>query len=117
MAPPAESATRSSSSPSPAARVVGAASAANQAYLRLLGAKEHGRHFSNGYTCHALATIGELTETGRFWLPGGKTFPLAAAARRTGSVSTATSVAAWSSWLANGRARPRHHHGLGGPAC
>jgi NADPH:quinone reductase-like Zn-dependent oxidoreductase len=121
------------------ARVIGAASAANQAYLRLLGAepvsygdgmtervlalapggvdkaldvagngilpqlielagdpknvitladfdgaKEHGVHFSNGYAdgnaFHALATIGELTETGRFWLPVDKTFPLAAVA-------------------------------------
>jgi NADPH:quinone reductase-like Zn-dependent oxidoreductase len=121
------------------ARVIGAASAANQAYLRLLGAeplvygdglaervralapsgvdkaldvagngvlpelidlagdpknvitvadfagaKEHGVHFSNGYAdgnaFHALAAIGELTETGRFWLPVDKTFPLAAVA-------------------------------------
>lgn len=48
------------------------------------GAKEHGVHFSNGYAdgnaFHALATIGELTETGRFWLPVDKTFPLAAVA-------------------------------------
>ena len=46
------------------------------------GAKEHGVHFSNGYAdgnaFHALTTIGELTETGRFWLPVDKTFPLAA---------------------------------------
>jgi NADPH:quinone reductase-like Zn-dependent oxidoreductase len=121
------------------ARVIGAASAANQAYLNLLGAepvtygdgmtervralapggvdkaldvagngilpqlielagdpknvitladfdgaKEHGVHFSNGYAdgnaFHALTTIGELTETGRFWLPVDRTFPLAAVA-------------------------------------
>jgi NADPH:quinone reductase-like Zn-dependent oxidoreductase len=121
------------------ARVIGAASAANQAYLSLLGAepvtygdgmtervralapggadkaldvagngilpqlielagapenvitladfdgaKEHGVHFSSGYAdghaFHALAAIGELTETGRFWLPVDKTFPLAAVA-------------------------------------
>lgn len=45
------------------------------------GAQEHGVHFSNGYedgnAFHALATIGELIETGRFWLPVDKTFPLA----------------------------------------
>jgi NADPH:quinone reductase-like Zn-dependent oxidoreductase len=44
------------------------------------GAKEHSVHFSNGYAFHALATIGELTETGRFWLPVDRTFPLAAVA-------------------------------------
>jgi NADPH:quinone reductase-like Zn-dependent oxidoreductase len=48
------------------------------------GAKEHGVHFSNGYTdgnaFYALAGIGELIETGRFWLPVDKTFPLAAIA-------------------------------------
>jgi len=48
------------------------------------GAREHSVHFSNGYAdgnaFHALATIGELTETGRFWLPVDKTFPLAAVA-------------------------------------
>jgi NADPH:quinone reductase-like Zn-dependent oxidoreductase len=45
------------------------------------GAKEHGVHFSNGYSdgnaFHAMATIGQLTEAGRFWLPVDKTFPLA----------------------------------------
>ncbi|MGW1507364.1 NADP-dependent oxidoreductase [Streptomyces mirabilis] len=118
------------------ARVIGAASAANQNYLRLLGAepvtygdgmtdrvrtlaphgvdaaldvagngvlaelidlapgagnvitladfqgaKDHGVHFSNGFqdgnAFYALHTIGELIETGRFWLPVDKTFPLA----------------------------------------
>jgi NADPH:quinone reductase-like Zn-dependent oxidoreductase len=48
------------------------------------GAKEHGVHFSNGYAdgnaFHALAGVGELVETGRFWLPVDKTFPLAAIA-------------------------------------
>ena len=48
------------------------------------GAKEHGVHFSNGYAdgnaFHALAEVGELIETGRFWLPVDKTFPLAAIA-------------------------------------
>jgi NADPH:quinone reductase-like Zn-dependent oxidoreductase len=46
------------------------------------GAKEHGVHFSNGYAdgnaFHALAEVGELIGTGRFWLPVDKTFPLAA---------------------------------------
>jgi NADPH:quinone reductase-like Zn-dependent oxidoreductase len=45
------------------------------------GAKEFDVRFSNGYTdgnaFHALATIGELTEAGRFWLPVDRTFPLA----------------------------------------
>ncbi|WP_442785712.1 NADP-dependent oxidoreductase [Actinacidiphila sp. DG2A-62] len=118
------------------ARVIGAASAANQNYLRLLGAepvtygdgmtervyalapngvdvaldiagsgvlpqlidmaggaqnvitladfhgaKEHGVHFSNGFVdghgFDSLATIGELIESGRFWLPVDRTFPLA----------------------------------------
>jgi NADPH:quinone reductase-like Zn-dependent oxidoreductase len=48
------------------------------------GAKEHGVHFSNGYTdgnaFYSLGEIGELIETGRFWLPVDKTFPLAAIA-------------------------------------
>jgi NADPH:quinone reductase-like Zn-dependent oxidoreductase len=48
------------------------------------GAKEHGVHFSNGFAdgnaFHALAGVGELIETGRFWLPVDKTFPLAAIA-------------------------------------
>jgi NADPH:quinone reductase-like Zn-dependent oxidoreductase len=48
------------------------------------GAKEHGVHFSNGYAdgnaFHALAGVGELVETGRFWLPVDKTFPLTAIA-------------------------------------
>ncbi|MFI5958918.1 NADP-dependent oxidoreductase [Cryptosporangium sp. NPDC051539] len=45
------------------------------------GAKEHGVHFSNGFVdghgFRALATVGELIETGRFWLPVERTFPLA----------------------------------------
>jgi NADPH:quinone reductase-like Zn-dependent oxidoreductase len=45
------------------------------------GAKEHGVHFSNGFVdgnaFHALATSGELIESGRFWLPVDRTFPLA----------------------------------------
>lgn len=44
------------------------------------GAKEHGVHFSNGFTdgpaFHALNEIGQLIETGQFWLPVDKTFPL-----------------------------------------
>jgi NADPH:quinone reductase-like Zn-dependent oxidoreductase len=48
------------------------------------GAKEHGVHFSNGFTdgnaFHALSGVSELIETGRFWLPVDKTFPLAAIA-------------------------------------
>ena len=118
------------------ARVIGAASAANQNYLRLLGAEpvtygegmieqiralapdgvdvaldvagsgvlaqlidlagaaknvvtladfegaeKHGVHFSNGFVdphgFHALAEVGELIETGRFWLPVDRIFPLA----------------------------------------
>jgi NADPH:quinone reductase-like Zn-dependent oxidoreductase len=53
------------------------------------GAKQHGVRFSNGFTdghaFHSLAEIGELIETGRFWLPVDKTFPLAgiAEAHRT----------------------------------
>jgi NADPH:quinone reductase-like Zn-dependent oxidoreductase len=46
------------------------------------GAKEHGVHFSNGFTdgnaFHALAEVGELIGAGRFWLTVDKTFPLAA---------------------------------------
>lgn len=45
------------------------------------GAEQHGVHFSNGFAdgnaFHALATIGELIEAGRFWLPVERTFPLA----------------------------------------
>ena len=41
-------------------------------------------HFSNGFTDgHAfasMASIGELIETGRFWLPVERTFPLEAIA-------------------------------------
>jgi NADPH:quinone reductase-like Zn-dependent oxidoreductase len=118
------------------ARVIGAASAANQNYLRLLGAepvtygdrlveqvralapggvdaaldvagsgvlpqlidlaggapnvvtladfagaKEYQVHFSNGFAdghgFHSLGEIGELIESGRFWLPVDRTFPLA----------------------------------------
>jgi len=48
------------------------------------GAKEHGVHFSNGYAdgnaFHALAEVGQLIGTGRFWLPVDRTFPLAAIA-------------------------------------
>jgi NADPH:quinone reductase-like Zn-dependent oxidoreductase len=48
------------------------------------GAKEHGVHFSNGFTdgnaFHALAEVGQLIETGQFWLPVDRTFPLAAIA-------------------------------------
>jgi NADPH:quinone reductase-like Zn-dependent oxidoreductase len=48
------------------------------------GAKEHGVHFSNGFTdgnaFHALSGVSELIETGRFWLPVDKTFPLGAIA-------------------------------------
>jgi NADPH:quinone reductase-like Zn-dependent oxidoreductase len=48
------------------------------------GAKEHGVHFSNGYAdgnaFHALAEVGELIGTGRFWLPVDRTFPLTAIA-------------------------------------
>jgi NADPH:quinone reductase-like Zn-dependent oxidoreductase len=126
------------------ARVIGAASAANQNYLRLLGAEpvtygesmveqvralapdgvdaaldiagsgvlpqlvdlaggsknvvtladvegadKHDVRFSNGFvdghSFHALAEVGELIKTGRFWLPVDRTFPLAqiAEAHRT----------------------------------
>ena len=45
------------------------------------GAKEHGVHFSNGFAdghaFHSLAEVGDLIDTGRFWLPVDKTFPLA----------------------------------------
>jgi NADPH:quinone reductase-like Zn-dependent oxidoreductase len=45
------------------------------------GSKEHGVHFSSGsadgHAFHSLATVGELIEAGRFWLPVDKTFPLA----------------------------------------
>ncbi len=45
------------------------------------GAQEYGVHFSNGYqdgnAFHALASIGQLIETGQFWLPVDRTFPLA----------------------------------------
>jgi NADPH:quinone reductase-like Zn-dependent oxidoreductase len=45
------------------------------------GAKEHGVHFSNGFTdgnaFHSLADIGDLIEAGRFWLPVERTLPLA----------------------------------------
>ncbi|WP_410614020.1 zinc-binding dehydrogenase [Amycolatopsis sp. lyj-109] len=45
------------------------------------GAEAHGVHFSNGFAdgnaFHALATIGELVEAGKFWLPVERTFPLA----------------------------------------
>jgi NADPH:quinone reductase-like Zn-dependent oxidoreductase len=48
------------------------------------GAKEHGVHFSNGFTdgnaFHALAEVGQLIEMGQFWLPVDRTFPLAAIA-------------------------------------
>ncbi|MGW5714982.1 NADP-dependent oxidoreductase [Amycolatopsis sp. NPDC003865] len=48
------------------------------------GAEQHGVHFSNGFAdgnaFHALATIGELIEAGRFWLPVERTYPLAAVA-------------------------------------
>jgi len=44
------------------------------------GAKEHDVHFSNGFqdgpAYHALHTVGDLIETGRFWLPVDKIFPL-----------------------------------------
>lgn len=45
------------------------------------GAKRYDVHFSNGYAdgpaFHALAEIGDLMDTGRFWPPVDKTFPLA----------------------------------------
>ncbi|MFI5821359.1 NADP-dependent oxidoreductase [Streptomyces rishiriensis] len=45
------------------------------------GAEDHGVHFSNGFkdgnAFHAMHSIGELIESGRFWLPVEKTYPLA----------------------------------------
>jgi NADPH:quinone reductase-like Zn-dependent oxidoreductase len=45
------------------------------------GSEKHGVRFSNGFVdghaFHALAEVGELIETGRFWLPVDRTFPLA----------------------------------------
>lgn len=45
------------------------------------GAKEHGVHFSNGFVdgpaFHSLNDVRRLIETGRFWLPVDRTFPLA----------------------------------------
>ncbi|MGW5745538.1 NADP-dependent oxidoreductase [Amycolatopsis sp. NPDC003861] len=45
------------------------------------GAEAHGVHFSNGFAdgnaFHALATIGDLIEAGKFWLPVERTYPLA----------------------------------------
>jgi NADPH:quinone reductase-like Zn-dependent oxidoreductase len=45
------------------------------------GAKAHGVRFSSGFAdghaFHSLAKVGELIETGRFWLPVDKTFPFA----------------------------------------
>jgi NADPH:quinone reductase-like Zn-dependent oxidoreductase len=44
------------------------------------GAQEHGVRFSSGdagRAVHALGEIGELIESGRFWLPVARTFPLA----------------------------------------
>ena len=44
------------------------------------GSKEHGVRFSSGFTdghaFHSLAEVGELIESGRFWLPVDRTFPL-----------------------------------------
>ncbi|MDS0135891.1 MULTISPECIES: NADP-dependent oxidoreductase [unclassified Amycolatopsis] len=44
-------------------------------------AEAHGVHFSNGFAdgnaFHALATIGDLIEAGKFWLPVERTYPLA----------------------------------------
>jgi NADPH:quinone reductase-like Zn-dependent oxidoreductase len=48
------------------------------------GAQEHGVRFSSGdagRAVHALAEIGELIQSGRFWLPVAQTFPLAAIAQ------------------------------------
>nr|WP_308251999.1 NADP-dependent oxidoreductase [Pseudonocardia sp. KRD291] len=46
----------------------------------LEGSDKYDVHFSNGFVdghgFHALAEIGELIETGRFWLPVDRTFPL-----------------------------------------
>jgi NADPH:quinone reductase-like Zn-dependent oxidoreductase len=44
------------------------------------GAQQHGVRFSrgdDGRAVHALGEIGELIESGRFWLPVAQTFPLA----------------------------------------
>lgn len=47
----------------------------------LQGSTDYGVHFSSGFkdghAFRSLHTIGELIETGRFWLPVDKTFPLA----------------------------------------
>ena len=44
------------------------------------GSKEHGVRFSSGFAdghaFHSLAEVGELIESGRFWLPVDRTFPL-----------------------------------------
>ncbi|MBB3933525.1 NADPH:quinone reductase-like Zn-dependent oxidoreductase [Kaistia hirudinis] len=43
------------------------------------GAKQHGVRFSTGFqghAFHALGTIGSLIQSGRFWLPVERTFPL-----------------------------------------
>ena len=48
------------------------------------GAREHGVRFSSGdagRAVHALGEIGELIESGRFWLPVAQTFPLAEVAQ------------------------------------
>jgi NADPH:quinone reductase-like Zn-dependent oxidoreductase len=48
------------------------------------GAREHGVRFSSGdagRAVHALAGIGALIESGRFWLPVAQTFPLAEVAQ------------------------------------
>jgi len=52
-----------------------------------VGAQQHGVRFSRGdagRALHALADVGELIKSGRFWLPVAQTFPLAeiAAAHR-----------------------------------
>jgi NADPH:quinone reductase-like Zn-dependent oxidoreductase len=48
------------------------------------GAQEHGVRFSSGdagRAVHALGEIGELIESGRFWLPVARAFPLAEVAQ------------------------------------
>jgi NADPH:quinone reductase-like Zn-dependent oxidoreductase len=48
------------------------------------GAQQHGVRFSSGdagRAVHAIAGIGELIESGRFWLPVAQTFPLAEVAQ------------------------------------
>ncbi len=48
------------------------------------GAREHGVRFSSGdagRAVHALGEIGDLVESGRFWLPVARTFPLAEVAQ------------------------------------